>query len=218
MHELYIRPVFRHHESRVTNRLLHIRSDKRAVDPRFYIAVSSLALLVFDDGLKQIRAAKVWPQHICYVDLTISNLPEQEIRYSHFAARSHQQIRVGQVFGKKMPLYIDFVDLRRIAANTYTLRDYFAASFNYLGSTAVVQRYRQYHAGVLAGLAFGSVDFAAYDALEFLVATYCLKPNVVGFEASDFFAQELPQQSHERLNFKPRALPVFSRECVKRKI
>src|SRR5215471_1901117 len=133
MHELSSHSIFRHHESRVTNRLLHICGNERAFDAGLYIAVTSLALLVFDNSLEQTGEAKVWPQHICYVDLTVSDLPEQEIRYPHFTARAHQQIRVGQVFCKKMSLYIDFIDLRRIAPAGHTLRGYFATSFNDLG-------------------------------------------------------------------------------------
>ena len=47
-------------------------------------SVSSISPPEFRHGLAEIIPTKIGPKLLCHVDFRITQLPEQEIRYSHF--------------------------------------------------------------------------------------------------------------------------------------
>ena len=69
---------------------LEERLVRRGSDP----AVPPLALLEVHHRLQQVLAAEIGPQDVGHPDLGIRDLPEQEVRDAHLAARADQQIRI----------------------------------------------------------------------------------------------------------------------------
>ena len=61
--------------------------------------VATLALLVVGDGLEQVLAPEVRPEHVGHPDLRVGDLPEQEVRDPHLAARADEQVGVGLARG-----------------------------------------------------------------------------------------------------------------------
>ena len=77
---------------------MHSRGHSR----RSNIAKSTVAFLVFNNGLKNMRAAKIREKRFGHKDLRVGDLPKQEIRDPHFPARADQKVNVRQARGVKM--------------------------------------------------------------------------------------------------------------------
>src|SRR6266550_1142426 len=63
-----------------------------------YAAVAALARLEVDDGLEQVAAAEIGPEHFGDVNLGVRDLPQQEIRDAQLAAGADQKVGFS-VFG-----------------------------------------------------------------------------------------------------------------------
>src|SRR5450759_1335831 len=59
-------------------------------------AVAALPLLEIEDRLEEMALAEVGPERGRDPDLAVGDLPEEEVRDAHFAARADEKIRVGQ--------------------------------------------------------------------------------------------------------------------------
>src|SRR6267378_5825805 len=59
-------------------------------------AIPTLPLLEFFNSLEQVHTAKIRPQGLCDVDFRVGQLPQEKIAEAHFAAGSHDQIRIRQ--------------------------------------------------------------------------------------------------------------------------
>src|SRR6266480_6532013 len=62
-------------------------------------AVPALALLKFEQSLKQPRAAEIRPERFGDKNLRVGDLPKQKIAHAHLAAGADQQVGVRQAFG-----------------------------------------------------------------------------------------------------------------------
>src|SRR5262245_61390374 len=58
-----------------------------------------LALLVVADRLEQVLAGEIRPEDRREPEFRVGDLPEQEVRDPHLAARPDQEIRLGHVGG-----------------------------------------------------------------------------------------------------------------------
>src|SRR5512145_2000179 len=61
--------------------------------------VTPLALLEVEDGLQEVPATELGPVDVGDPDLGVGDLPEQKVGDTHFAARSDQQVGIGQTRG-----------------------------------------------------------------------------------------------------------------------
>src|SRR5438309_10662530 len=66
-------------------------------------AVPALALLKFEQSLKQPRAAEIRPERFGDKNLRVGDLPKQKIAHAHLAAGAEQQVGVRQAFGVQVP-------------------------------------------------------------------------------------------------------------------
>jgi hypothetical protein len=60
-------------------------------------AKAAFAGLVGTDSSQEVDLAKGWPEDVCEIELAMHALPEKETRQTDFAARSNNQIGIGQI-------------------------------------------------------------------------------------------------------------------------
>src|SRR5262249_60100421 len=58
-------------------------------------AVAPLALLVVEDGLEEVLPPEVGPENVRDPDLGVRDLPQQEVRDPHLAARADEEVGIG---------------------------------------------------------------------------------------------------------------------------
>src|SRR6266540_497624 len=105
------------------------------VDP----AVTPFALLVVDDGLKEVSPAEVRPQHVGDPDLDVGDLPEEEVRDPELAARADQEVGVGLSGGVEVGGERRLVDLRRVPSVGQDVLQEPARRVGDLGPASVVE-------------------------------------------------------------------------------
>ena len=66
------------------------------------VAETALPVLVFEDGLEEVRRPEIGPEDRRDPDLGVGDLPEQEVRDPHLAARPDEQVGIGQAGGVEM--------------------------------------------------------------------------------------------------------------------
>src|SRR5262249_25469790 len=105
-----------------------------------YTPIAPVATLIVKQRRKEVAFVEVRPKRISDVNLSISNLPQQEIAYAHLAAGSDQQVRIGQRTSVKISMNGLFVYLFRInASRGHVTRNSLNRVHNF-GSTSVVER------------------------------------------------------------------------------
>src|SRR5215213_7963908 len=117
-----------------------------------------------------------------------------------------------------MAFDIELGDLGRVAFSRDALGEKAATGFDHFGTPAVVEGDRQDRACVLIGLAARAVDLSPHGRFQGFLPADRLETDVVLFEAAYLFAKKFSEQAHKSLDFEAGALPVFSRERVKREV
>ena len=66
------------------------------------VAEPAVPPLVFEDGFEQVAPAEIRPEHGRDDDLRVGDLPEEEIRHPHLAARPDEKVRIGHARGREV--------------------------------------------------------------------------------------------------------------------
>src|SRR5262249_31111306 len=89
---------------------------------------------------------------------------------------------------------------------------------NYLRAPAVVQRYGEQQPRAVSGLAASAVYLSHNNGLKPYLAADGLEPDVVLLQSIELFAKKLFQESHQGIDFKPRAFPVLGGKGIEGQI
>src|SRR5512138_1632531 len=111
-----------------------------------------LAALVLQNGLKQLFAVEVRPERVNDMQLSITRLPEQKVRYAHLTGRANQQVRVRDIgcvekIGKE--LFIDIMHIDDAPLDGVGDR---LDGVQYFRPSTVIERQIQNEAFVVTGL------------------------------------------------------------------
>jgi hypothetical protein len=104
-------------------------------------AVAALAPGVFCQRVGHFDLGKVWPQRIAKIEFGVSQLPQQEIADSPFAAGAYKKVWIRCIGQRQLRGEDPIVDLTRVEnALLYLLRDRTAGTDD-IPVAAVVSRY-----------------------------------------------------------------------------
>src|SRR5207245_10193542 len=109
-------------------------------------AISAFPLLVGDDGFVKMPLFKVRPQGLGHPNLGISDLPQEKITDSQFAAGSTQQIGIRLAGSIKMHSEMLFGDAAVIVCGLSAIAQETINGIDHFGGTAILQQTSESHA------------------------------------------------------------------------
>ncbi|MBK9153375.1 MAG: hypothetical protein IPM25_04040 [Chloracidobacterium sp.] len=150
------------------------------------------------------------------VDLAICQLPQKEIRYTHFAAGADQQVYVRQASGVKIVLDVRVIDAFDRIAAIDGLPGGAPASLDDLGTAAVIQSHAENGSRIFSGLIDGPGQFFLHAFGEPRYVSDRLEPDIIRSDLVHLAADITFEHRHQAGDFGLRPLPVLGGERVKR--
>src|SRR6267143_2042162 len=172
-----------------------------------------LAALVVGDGAVEIRRPEIGPERRRHPELGVGDLPQQEVRHAHLAARADQQIGIRHALGVERAADVRLrYRLRRQLARLHAARER-AEGVEQLVASAIVEGDEQREAGVVARLARDVLEPAADGQRHAGRAPDHPQPHLVLHQVRQLAVDRLLEQPHQHRDLVLRTVPVLRREC-----
>src|SRR5438046_3744938 len=177
---------------------------------------AAVAALVVGDGAIEIRGAEVGPERRRHPELGIGDLPQQEVRDAHLAARADEQVGIRQALGVERAADVRLRHrVRRQLARLHAPRED-AKGVEQLVAPAVVEGDEEREARVVARLERDVLEPATDGQRHAGRAPDHAQPHLVLHEVRQLAIDRLLEQPHQHCDLVLRAVPVLRGERVER--
>jgi len=158
--------------------------------------------LIIENRPQQFGTGEIRPQRFGHVELSIGDLPQQEITDAHFAGGANEKIGI------------------RLAGGVEPCRDRLLRRFRFIlnqafycvhqfGATSIVDGEIQSQATIFGSLASDIVQLGSYVFWQFIQPSYGSEANIVAHHQGQLRTQVDTEQPPQRVHFQTRTLPVF---------